>query len=532
MLTMSVSAGDSALLALLLAVGLLLLAVSQFVRIPYPIVLVLGGAVIGFVPGAPTVTLSPDLVLVAVLPPLLYGGSFFTSLRELRANMKAIGLLAVGLVLVTMLAVAAVAHEVIPGLDWPLAFVLGALVSPTDPTAASAIAERLGLPGRLVALIEGESLVNDGTALVALRFAVAAVLTGSFSLLEASWQFAVNVVGGIAVGLVVGYLIRQLRRRLDNPPVEITISLLSGYFAYLPARALGVSGVLAAVTVGIYMGWHTPELTTAQTRLQGQAVWEIVFLLLNGLLFALVGLQLPTILDSLSGRSTWTVIGYAAIVSAVVIGARVAWMLGTYVAALLSRRVREDDPAPSWQAKAVIAWSGMRGAVSLAAALALPLSTDAGTSFPDRNLIIFLTFGVIFATLVLQGLTLAPLIRVLDLEEDGLAEKEEAKARIHAAEAALERLDELIEEDWVREDTAERLRGLYGFRQERFRSRFDPDGDGSLEDRSLAYQRLRRELLDAERDAVQELRRQGRIGDDVMRRVVRDLDLEDQRLDV
>ena len=532
MLTMSVSAGDSALLALLLAVGLLLLAVSQFVRIPYPIVLVLGGALIGFVPGAPTVTLSPDLVLVAVLPPLLYGGSFFASLRELRANMKAIGLLAVGLVLVTMVAVAAVAHEVIPGLDWPLAFVLGALVSPTDPTAASAIAERLGLPGRLVALIEGESLVNDGTALVALRFAVAAVLTGSFSLLEASWQFAVNVVGGIAVGLVVGYLIRQLRRRLDNPPVEITISLLSGYFAYLPARALGVSGVLAAVTVGIYMGWHTPELTTAQTRLQGQAVWEIVFLLLNGLLFALVGLQLPTILDSLSGRSTWTVIGYAAIVSAVVIGARVAWMLGTYVAALLSRRVREDDPAPSWQAKAVIAWSGMRGAVSLAAALALPLSTDAGTSFPDRNLIIFLTFGVIFATLVLQGLTLAPLIRVLDLEEDGLAEKEEAKARIHAAEAALERLDELIEEDWVREDTAERLRGLYGFRQERFRSRFDPDGDGSLEDRSLAYQRLRRELLDAERDAVQELRRQGRIGDDVMRRVVRDLDLEDQRLDV
>jgi CPA1 family monovalent cation:H+ antiporter len=536
MLTLSVSAGDSALLALLLAVGLLLLAVSQFVRIPYPIVLVLGGAVIGFVPGAPTVTLSPDLVLVAVLPPLLYGGSFFTSLRELRANMKAIGLLAVGLVLVTMLAVAAVAHEVIPGLDWPLAFVLGALVSPTDPTAASAIAERLGLPGRLVALIEGESLVNDGTALVALRFAVAAVLTGSFSLLEASWQFAVNVVGGIAVGLVVGYLIRQLRRRLDNPPVEITISLLSGYFAYLPARALGVSGVLAAVTVGIYMGWHTPELTTAQTRLQGQAVWEIVFLLLNGLLFALVGLQLPTILDSLSGRSTWTVIGYAAIVSAVVIGARVAWMLGTYVAALLSRRVREDDPAPSWQAKTVIAWSGMRGAVSLAAALALPLTTDAGAGagagFPDRNLIVFLTFGVILATLVLQGLTLPGLIRVLDLEDDGLEEKEEAKARIHAAKAALERLDELVDEDWVREDTAERFRGLYGFRQDRFRSRFDPDGDGSVEDRSLAYQRLRRELLDAERRAVQDLRRQGRIDDSVMRRVVRDLDLEEARLDL
>jgi monovalent cation/hydrogen antiporter len=531
MLTMSFSAGDSAFLALLLAVGLLLLAVSQFVRIPYPIVLVLGGAVIGFIPGAPTVQLNPDLVLVAVLPPLLYGGAFFTSLRELRANVKAISLLAVGLVLVTMLAVAAVAHEVIPGLAWPQAFVLGALVSPTDPTAASAIAERLGLPPRIVALIEGESLVNDGTALVAYRFAVAAVVTGSFSLLEASWRFVVSVIGGIAIGLAVGWLIRQLRRRLDNPPIEITIALLSGYFAYLPARAIDVSGVLAAVTVGIYMGWHTPELTTPQTRLQGQAVWEIVFLLLNGLLFALVGLQLPNILDSLSGRSTAELLGYAAIVSAVVIGARIAWLLGTYIVALLSSRAREDDPAPSWQAKTVIAWSGMRGAVSLAAALALPLTTDAGSSFPDRNLIIFLTFGVIFATLVLQGLTLAPLIRVLDLDDGGLAEKEEAKARIRAAEAAVERLDELIGEDWVREETAERIRGLFAFRQERFRSRFDPDGDGSIEDRSQAYQRLLRELLDAQRQAVVELRRQGAIGDDVMRRVVRDLDLEDQRLD-
>jgi CPA1 family monovalent cation:H+ antiporter len=528
----SFSAGDSALLAVLLAVGLLLLAVSQFVRIPYPIVLVLGGAVIGFLPGAPTVQLNPDLVLVAVLPPLLYGAAFFTSLRELRANMKAIGLLAVGLVLVTMLAVAVVAHAAIPGLGWPQAFVLGALVSPTDPTAASAIAERLGLPRQLVALIEGESLVNDGTALVAYRFAVAAVVTGSFSLVEASWRFVVSVIGGIAIGLAVGWLIRQLRRRLDNPPVEITVALLSGYFAYLPAHAIDVSGVLAAVTVGIYMGWHTPELTTAQTRLQGQAVWEIVFLLLNGLLFALVGLQLPNILDSLSGRSTVELLGYAAIVSGVVIGARIGWLLGTYIVALLSSRVRADDPAPSWQAKTVVAWSGMRGAVSLAAALALPLTIDSGAAFPDRNLIIFLTFGVIFATLVVQGLTLAPLIRVLDLEDDGLAEKEEAKARIRAADAAIVRLDELVGEEWVRDDTAERMRGLYAFRQERFRSRFDPEGDGSTEDRSLAYQRLRRELLDAERQAVQELRREGLIGDDVMRRVVRDLDLEDQRLDV
>jgi monovalent cation/hydrogen antiporter len=531
-LLLSFSHGDYALLAALLTTGLLLLVASQFVRIPYPIVLVIGGALIGFIPGLPEVQLNPDLVLVAVLPPLLYGGAFFTSLRDLRANVKAISTLAVGLVLVTMVAVAVVAHAMIPDLAWPQAFVLGAIVSPTDPTASSAIAERLGLPTRLVSLIEGESLVNDGTALVAYRFAVAAVVTGSFSLFDASWHFVLNVVGGIGVGLVVGYLIRQLRKRIDNPPVEIAIALLSGYLGYLPAQALGVSGVLAAVTVGIYMGWHTPELTTVQTRLQGQAVWEIVFLLLNGLLFALVGLQLPTIWDAISGRSTGQLIGYAAVISAVVIGARIAWMAGTYLLALASRRVRMDDPAPSWQAKAVIGWSGMRGAVSLAAALALPLTTDAGHGFPERNLIIFLTFGVIFATLVLQGLTLAPLIRVLDLDDGGVGEHEEAKARIRAAEAALERLDELSGEDWVREDTAERLRGLYGFRQERFRSRYDPDGDGSIEERSQSYQRLRRELLDAERNAVTDLRQQGVIGDDVMRRVVRDLDLEDARLDV
>jgi monovalent cation/hydrogen antiporter len=530
---MGFTAGDSALLAALLAAGLLLLAVSQSVRIPYPIVLVLGGVAIAFVPGAPTVQLSPNLVLVAVLPPLLYGSAFFASLRELRANVRPIVLLAVGLVLTTMLAVAAVAHAVIPGLDWPQAFVLGALVSPTDPTAATSIAQRLGLPRRLIALIEGESLVNDGTALVAYRFAVVAVVTGSFSLPKATGEFALSVVGGIAVGLGVGYLIRQLRRRLDNPPVEITVSLLSGYFAYLPAYALGVSGVLAAVTVGIYMGWHTPELTNAQTRLQGLGVWEIVFLLLNGLLFALVGLQLPSILDALSARSTMSLIGYAALVSAVVIAARFAWIFSSgYVSHALSRRFRQEDPAPSWASKTVLAWSGMRGAVSLAAALALPLTTDAGGSFPNRNLIIFLTFNVILVTLVLQGLTLPSLIRVLDLEDDGLAEKEEAKARIHAAQAALDRLAELEAENWVREDTAERMRGLYGFRQERFRSRFDPEADGSVEDRSQAYQRLRRELLDAERRAVEGLRREGRIDDDVMRRVVRDLDLEDARLDV
>lgn len=514
------SATDSLILLGVLAAAAVLLAIARPLRVPYPILLVLAGLGLGFVPGMPRVELPPDLVLVAVLPPLLYGTAFFTSLRDFRAKLGPVAWLAIGLVLTTTLVVAAVAHEVISGLSWPTAFVLGAIVSPTDPVAATAVAARLGLPRRLVTLIEGEGLVNDGTALVAYRVAVAAVVTGSFSLPGASASFVLNVVGGVAIGLAVGYVIRQVRRRLDNPPVEITISLLSGYFAYLPAQAAGVSGVLAAVTVGIYMGWHTPELTTVQVRLQGTAVWEILFFLLNALLFALIGIQLPTILDALAGVPMGTLLWYAAIVSVAVIAARFLWI---FAMASVWRW--------EWKSTTVLAWSGMRGAVSLAAALAVPLTTDAGSPFPNRELVIFLTFAVIVATLVVQGLTLPAVLALLGFEDDGLADKHDAKARIHAADAALARLDELLGEDWVREDTAERLRGLYDFRRERFRSRIDPEGDGEIEGRSVDYQRLRRELLDAERQAVFELRRTSGIDDETLLGVLRDLDLEEARLD-
>jgi Na+/H+ antiporter len=411
--------------------------------------------------------------------------------------------------------------------------VLGALVAPTDAVAATAIASRLGLPRRLATLIEGESLINDATALVAYGFAVTAVLSGTFSLWHATWRFAVDVAGGIAIGLAVGFVLRQVRRRLNHSPTEIAIALLSGYFAYLPAQAAGVSAVLAAVTVSVYVGWYTPELTNVQTRLQGDAVWSILTFLLNALLFGLVGLQLRPILDSLSGRSTGTLIADAAIVSAAVIGTRLVWIYpATYLPRLLSRRIRERDPYPPWQYPTLIGWTGLRGAVTLAAALALPLTIRSGAAFPERNFLIYLAFCVILATLVLQGLSLPLVIRLLHLEDDGSAAKEETKARIYAADAALVRLDELAGEDWVRDDTAERLRSQYRFRQTRFNARFDVEDDGAIEQRSLDYQRLRRELLDAERRAVVELRRTGRINDDVMNVVQRDLDLEDARLDV
>jgi monovalent cation/hydrogen antiporter len=524
------SATDSLILVGVIAAAVVLLATAETVRVPYPILLVLGGLALAFIPGMPHVELDPRLVLVAILPPLLYAGAYFTSLRELRSNIAEISLLAVGLVLVTTVIVAAVAHAMIPGLDWPTAFVLGAIVSPTDPTAATAIAERVGLPRRLVGIIDGESLVNDGTALVAYRFAVAAVLTGSFSLVHASGRFFLNVAGGIAIGLAAGYLVRQVRRRLNDPPLEITIALCSGYIAYLPAQAAGVSGVLAAVTIGVYMGWYTPELTTSQTRLQGAAVWDITLFVLNTVLFTLVGLQLPGIVDALEGKRLWQdLVVWGAVLTATVIAIRFAWL---FVTSWLPRPMRPGDEAGSWRSNVILAWAGMRGAVSLAAALALPLTTHAGDPFPNRALVIFLTFAVILGTVVGQGLTFPAVIRLVGLEEDGLAEKEEAKARIRAAQAALARLDELEGEDWIYDDTLERARGQYTFRVDRYKERFDPDANGEAEMRSAQYQRLRRELLAAERDAVVDLRRQGVIDDDVARRVTRDLDLEEERLDI
>ncbi len=512
------------LLGLLVGVGALL-ALAPVLRLPLPILLVAGGVVMGFIPGLPQVAMPPELVLIAVLPPLLYSGAFFTSLRDLRTNRRPILLLAFGLVAATMGTVAVVAHEWLD-LPWAVAFTLGAIVSPTDALAATEIASRLGAPRRVVSLIEGESLVNDGTALVLYKAAAGAAVGSAFSLLDTSGRIVLNVVGGIAVGLAVGWVVRQVRRRIDDPPIEVAIAFLSGYLAYLPAVAAGVSGVLAAVTIGVYMGWHTPELTTERTRLSGDAFWEILVFLVNALLFVLVGLQLRTIAATLPGISTSRLVLDAALVSATVILTRIVWVpVFTYLPRRLFRAVREHDPYPPWQWPIVISWAGIRGAVSLVAALALP------QGFPQRGLILIVTFAVIVATLVLQGLTLPRLIRWLGVTDDGGADREDAKARIKAAEAALARLEELVDSGSVHPHTAERLRGALGFRRDRFLARLDDGDDGGIEARSAAYQRVMRELLEAERAALISLRNDRVIDDTVMQRVQRDLDLEAARLD-
>jgi CPA1 family monovalent cation:H+ antiporter len=511
------------LVSLLVAV-VVLSAAARAVNIPYPIVLVIGGLGMGFLPGLPDVELDPELVLVLFLPSLLYGGAFFADLRSLRANLRPISVMAIGLVLATTVAVAVVAHAVVDGLPWAAAFALGAIVAPTDPVAATAIARRLAVPRRIVNTLEGESLLNDGTALVAYRVAVTAV-GGSFSLLDASVDFVLTAAGGVIVGLAAGWLICAVRRRTDDPLAETMISLLSGYAGYVPAEQLGCSGVLAAVTVGIYVGWRAPLIASPAQRLTGFAVWEVLTFLLNALLFVLIGLQLPLVLDGLSGEPAGTLLGQAALVAIVVTGTRIAWLNTIpYVIRALDRRPAQRARRVGWRLRMIGAWSGMRGAVSLAAALALPLD------FPQRDLIVFLTFSVILFTLVLQGLTLPALIDRLGVEEDDPEEREELAARRAAVEAALERVEELAGEDWTRPETVERMRGMFEYRRRRLAGRH---GHGeSLEDRSRAYQAMVREVIEAQRAAIVALRNAGEISNDVMHRLERELDLEDQRLEI
>jgi CPA1 family monovalent cation:H+ antiporter len=525
--------GEVVVLGVLVAVGAFLVLGSRG-GVPYPILLVLGGSALAFLPGVERFELPPELVLVAFLPPLLYAAAFFSSLQDLRDNLRPIALLSIGLVTATTVAIAAIAHAAIPGMSWPAAFVLGAILSPTDPVAAVEIATRVRAPRRLVTIVEGESLVNDSTGLVVYKFAVAAAVSGSFSLTAALGDFVVSSLSGIAIGLAVAMGVRWLRARTEDAPTEIAISLLTPYVAYLPAEALGVSAVLAAVTTGLYLGWQSPRLVTPTTRMQAFAFWEVLVYALNAALFVLVGLQLHTALHALREHTVGELALYAGVISGSVLLVRMLWVFPfAYLDPLLARRLGRRPEAPDPKVIALLGWTGMRGSVSLAAALAIPLTTASGAPFPQRDLIVFLAWSVIAVTIVIPGLTLPRLIaiaRVYDDEETVV--EQESRARIAAADAALERLRELERADWVNEDSHRRMQGAYDFRKRRFESRLEEDDDGEIEQGSLAYQRLRREVLEAERAEVIRQRNRGLITDDIMRRIERDLDLEDARLEI
>jgi Na+/H+ antiporter len=526
-------------IVLLAAVAVLAL-LARKVRLPYPIVLVVGGLLLGLLPFAPRIELSPDLVFLVFLPPLLYEAGWNTSVRDFKANLRPIALLSIGLVLFTTVGIAVVAHLLIPGLPWAVAALLGAIVSPTDALAASAILERVGAPRRIVTVLQGESLVNDASGLVAYRFALAAVTGGTFSIAAAGLQFVVVCVVGLAIGVALGWLLVEVEKRLEDPLIEIVLSFLAPYVAYLVAdNLLHVSGVLAVVATALYVSWHAPTLLSATTRVQAVAVWEMVVFVLNGFAFILIGCQLPAILGALSGRSIAELAVYGAVISLAVIAVRFIWVFpATYLPRLVPQ-VRRRDPFPPWRHVVVVAWTGMRGVLSLAAALALP-------PFSFRDLVVFLTFCVILVSLVLQGLSLPLLLRWLRVGDDGGELREEEKARFLAIDAAFSRLEELSQEPWVRAEMTDYVRRLYEKRRVITATRFGrvdhehgsdghqhDDGADQLEDhrdRAEALHRLKLELVTAERLAVVHLRNQGSIGDGAMRRIQRDLDLEEVRL--
>src|SRR5438094_161121 len=427
-----------------------------------------------------------------------------------------------------MTAAAYLLHYLV-GLPLAVGFVFGAIISPPDAVAALAVTQHLRVPRRIIVILEGESLINDATSFISFRFAVAAVMTGAFSLTQASLQFLLVAAGGICVGLAIGWLATQVQKRLDDPPVQTMFSLLTPYVAYFSGEMLHVSGILAVVIAGIYYGWRAPRILSGRMRLQALPVWEMVTFILNGVLFMLIGLQLPQVMNALAPGMATRVVELAIVVVLVIVLVRFVWMFGAnYLPRLLNRKARRKNRVP-WQHTALIAWIGMRGADSLAGALAIPFLLPNGEPFPGRNLILLLTFCVIFATLLLQGLTLTPLVRWLGVVDDHVTEKEERLARLKANEAALARLEEFGAAHRASPKTVERLRAEY---EDRIRQL----GIESSEEQGISrlyspdFEELACEMLQTERDTVIELRNEEAINDQALRRIQRDIDLAEARL--
>jgi monovalent cation/hydrogen antiporter len=500
---------------------------------PYPIVMVIGGLILSFIPRIPNIVLDPDLIFLVVLPPLLYSSAWTTSWRDFHYNLISILFLAFGLIGFTVLSVALITPNVFSGFDWRLGLVLGAVVAPTDAIAATSIARRVGLPGRIVDILEGESLINDATGLLALEFAIAIVVHNRIPALSRGVLTLVWLtVGGVALGLIVGWIVDRIERRIDDAPIEITLSILVPYAVYLAGNAVHASGVLAVVACGLFLSRRSSRFFSPSVRIQIWSVWAALTFVLNGLVFVLIGLQLPAIRASIRGYSLSTLLVYGAIFSALLILLRLVWNFpGAYIANFLRRRLaHQNERPPSVRQVFIAGWTGMRGVVSLAAALALPATLANGTPFPQRNLIVFLTFCVIVVTLVLQGITLPPLIRALGLAGGIGPNCEEQEARRIAIGAAISHLEEAKRRD--REEYAELYEDLVQHYRHRL-ARLRPD-DRTQEEQNIAdydrYTELLLEALRIERDTVIRLRNEGRINDEVLRRIEFELDLSESRL--
>jgi CPA1 family monovalent cation:H+ antiporter len=515
-----------------LLVGLLA-AVAVVVRLaartpfPEPVLLVIAGLAVALIPGLPEVELDPELTLALFLPPLLYWAALHTDVAELRRNLRPISLLAVGLVLVTTAAVALLAHTML-AMPWAVAVVLGAIVSPPDPVAAVAVGGRLGLPRRMVTVLEGEGLLNDATALVLYRLAVAAAVTGSFSASEAVLELVLAAVGGTLVGLAVGWAGSRVLRRVSEAPVENTVKLLMPYAAWLAAERVHASGVLAVLACGLLMSRHWSAISSG-ARLQARQLWDWLVFVLESFSFVLVGLQLRTVVEGIEDRSPLDLAVAAVAVNLVVVAVRLGWVYPASWLPRLSAKLRDRDPFPGWGVVTVIGWAGMRGVVSLALALAIPTTVAGGSPFPERNLVVFLAFSVIVVTLIGQGLTLPLVVRRLGVTaaDDGPAgDARQALARL--SQVALDRLDAVDPEvDGVPAELVERLRERYRARQ----AHLDHQREVGRDTGADAYVELVAELLEAQREELRRLRATGEVTAEVGRRLDHDLDLEEARLE-
>ena len=504
--------------------------VARRINVAPAILLLLAGVALAFVPGMPSLELPPELVLLGVLPPLIYSASVAMSWREFKFNLRPIILLSVGCVIFTAFAVAAATHYLI-GLPWSIGFLLGAIVAPPDVVAPLAIARRLGLPRRILVVLEGEGLANDATALILYRFTVVAISTGAFSLPKATGTFAAIIVGEVLFGAAVGWLSLRMRHRARDPQVEITLSLITPYVAYWVPEHLGGSGVIATVACGLYMSWNGPLLISSATRLQGIFFWDLVIYLIEGLLFLLTGFQMRSLFEKSKAFPLDDILFATALVTVMIVIARFAWVYPAIYLPRLLKRVRERDPSPPWQWAFVVAFTGVRGAVSLAAALALPYALPTGEDFPYRDLILFVSFGVIFITLIGLGLGLPLVVRWLGLGQAGRAEhlaehESELAARREALAAALRSLDAITDDRELSDEVVKLLRARHEIRANQLPASLDPDA----REISAEGTELTRELIAAERKFIHVLLRDGKITDEIRRRIERDLDLEEASL--
>jgi Na+/H+ antiporter len=506
-------------------------SLAHRLKTPYPILLVIGGLVLSLLPGLPRFYLEPDIVFLGVLPPLLFAAAFNTSWRDFRYNLVSIGFLAFGLVGFTVFGVALISRWILPGFDWRLGLVLGAVVSTTDAIAATSIARRVGLPRRIIDVLEGESLINDASGLLALEFTVALVVTGQTpSVAQGVSRLVYLVIGGVATGLILGKFINWLEHHIDDSPIEITISIVTPYAAYLAAEYIHASGVLATVACGLYLGRRSATFFSSVVRLEAQAFWQTLVFILNGVVFLLIGLQLPYIRARIQTFSLGELILQGALFSIVVILLRLIWIFpGAHISYFIRRKLLgQPEKSPSARNIFIVGWTGMRGVVALAAALSLPETISNGMPFPQRDVILFLTFCVIFATLVLQGLTLPALVRRLHVSGQSSERCEEIEARRIMIEAALGKLEGSVDR------TNPQGKALYDDVKGHYRLRLaalerGQGGVQSLSHEQERFERLTRELRNAERATAVQLRDQDRISDEVLRGLLRELDLLDAR---